>query len=708
MEFNFQPNDDKNVLEKYARNLNHDVSNNKLNNIIGREEEIRRIIEILSRKEKNNPILIGEPGVGKTAIVEGFVRRIISKDIPDNLIDTQVYEVNLSSIIAGASFQGMFEKRLNALIDEAKKNKNGVILFIDEIHQLMGMGKTGQNSGMDAANILKPLMARGEIKIIGATTFDEYRKYIEKDGALERRFQKITVNEPTASESLAIMRGLKEKWEIFHKVRIQDNALIAAVKLSERYISDKYLPDKAIDLIDEAAAKIKTEMHSAPVELDSLNRKIFLLEAERIALKKENDNLQNDRIQAIELELEALKQEQSIFQNEWNKQKNQQQKLNNIKKEIEQKTHDMDMFQSQGDYEKASKIMYQDLPNLKNNLDEIEKEIAQNTNILIKDYVSENDVNEVISRMTKIPINKISESENDKLLNLKNNLGQRIKGQESAIEQVVSTILKNRIGINDPNRPIGSFLFTGPTGVGKTELAKSLAYNLFNSEKAMIRLNMSEFMEKHSVSRLIGAPPGYVGYEQAGELSEAVRRKPYSIILLDEIEKAHPEILNLLLQILDDGQLKDAQGRFINFKNTIIIMTSNVGAFSILDNNIEEFNNILKKTFKLEFLNRIDEIIKFNPITIPIAKEITIKLLSNLNKRLIDNNYLIDFDDSVINYIVNNGYEKDFGARPLNRFIQKTIENFITNNILINNIKKGYKAIIGYDKDQGLNIFKLS
>ncbi len=708
MEFNFEPSDNRSALEKYTRNLNQDVENNKLNNVIGREEEIRRIIEILSRREKNNPILIGEPGVGKTAIVEGFVRRIISKDVPGNLKNCVVYEVNLSSIIAGASFQGEFEKRINNLINEARKKDANIILFIDEIHQLMGMGKTGPNSGMDAANIIKPLMARGEIKIIGATTLQEYKQYIEKDGALERRFQKILVDEPTPNEALAIMRGLKEKWEIFHNVRITDNALIAAVKLSERYISDKYLPDKAIDLIDEAAAKIKTQAHSAPVELDTINREVFLLEAEKIALNKEKHDSSINRINEIDKRLQQLKLSQDKLTKEWELQKEQQAKLAKVKNDIEQNTHSVEMYQNQGDYVQASKIMYQDLPKLKKQLEDIEKEISLNKNLLIKDYVDETDVASVISRMTKIPLEKISESENEKLLKLKDNLKLRVKGQDNAINLVVDTVLKNRVGINNPNRPIGSFMFVGPTGVGKTELAKSLAYNLFNSEKAMVRINMSEYMEKHSVSRLIGAPPGYIGYEQSGELSEAVRRKPYSIVLLDEIEKAHPDILNLLLQILDDGQLKDAQGRFINFKNTIIIMTSNVGSTFVIDNKMDEFNRILKVTFKPEFLNRIDEIVDFNPISIEIANDISVKLLKELSNRLKENNYNIHFSDNIVGYITHNGYDKEYGARPLNRFIQKNLETYITNQIIKKIIVPNQSILIDYDKKLGLQVKKQS
>lgn len=686
MEFNFEPSNEKDVLKKYSRNLNEEVSANKLNKIIGREQEIRRVIEILSRKEKNNPVLIGEPGVGKTAIVEGFVQKIISKEVPENLVNCIVYEVNLSSLIAGTFLQGEFEKRLNALIKEAKNNNGVVILFIDEIHQLMGMGKASNNSGMDVANILKPIMARGEIKIIGATTSNEYRQYIEKDGALERRFQKILVEEPTPEETLTIMRGLKEKWEIYHNVRIQDNALVAAVKLSERYISDKYLPDKAIDLIDEAAAKIKTEAHTSPSE--PINKKIFYLETEKIALSKEEGTNQKERIKQIEIELEDLKKERDLVEKEWKEQKEQQASLNKIKKEIEKNNWNVEKYQNQGEYTEASKILYSVLPELKKKLEEVEKSISENKTTLIKDYISEVDVAEIISRITKIPLNKIFEKEQDKLLNLFKNLKKRVKGQDEALKLVSDIVLKNRVGINNPNRPIGSFLFVGPTGVGKTEVAKSLAENLFNTEKAIVRINMSEYMEKHSISRLIGAPPGYIGYEQAGELSEQIRRKPYSVVLLDEIEKAHPDILNVLLQVLDEGTLKDNQGRNINFKNTIIIMTSNVGALYLMENKEDLFERELKTSFKPEFLNRIDEIIKFNAITMEFAKEIAQKMLEDLEKRLKDNGFQITFDKSVIEYVAKNGYSKEYGARPINRFIQKTVENFITESILKNEIIK--------------------
>lgn len=626
MNFNFL--DEKNVLKKCSRNLNEAVANNPLNKIIGRNEEIKRIIEILSRKEKNNPVLVGEPGVGKTAIVEGFVQKIISKEVPDNLSNCLVYEIDLAAIVADTAFHGQFEKRLNTLLKEVKSQAKTIILFIDEIHQIMGMGRNNVNAGMDAANILKPLMARGEIKIIGATTLNEYRNYIEKDGALERRLQKIMVNEPTIEETLMILRGLKEKWEIFHKVRILDKAIVSATKWSERYIPDKFLPDKAIDLIDEAAAKIKTEAHTIPSQLENINKNIFYLETEKIALQKEEENFNNkQRISEIEQKLKNLKQEQSEFKTEWEKQKKQQLQLSQIKNEIEQNIVKTENFQSQGDYVQASKILYSILPQLKKNLSQLEKEISQNKKLLIKDFVSDIDIAAIIARMSKIPIHKIFEKNKDKLNNLKQNLLMQVKGQEYAINIITQTIIKNQVGINNPQKPIGSFLFLGATGVGKTHTAKELAKNLFDSEKAIVRINMSEYSEKNSVARLIGAPPGYIGYEQAGELSEQVRQKPYSVVLLDEIEKAHGDVLHLLLQILDDGILKDNQNRLINFKNTIIIMTSNVGEQLILNNKLNLLEEEIKKHFKSELLNRIDEIIPFNNIEFETANAICDKLL---------------------------------------------------------------------------------
>ncbi|MDR2369551.1 MAG: AAA family ATPase, partial [Mycoplasmataceae bacterium] len=575
MNFNYTPpEDNKNTLSKYARNLNQDVIDNKIDPIIGREEEIRHLIEIISRKTKNNPVLIGEPGVGKTAIVEGLAQRIVNGDVPTNLKDKIIYELSLPSLIAGASFQGQFEERLNNIIKQAKEAHGNIIIFIDEVHQLVGTGRTGGGS-MDAANIFKPMMARGEVKIIGATTLKEYRQYIEKDAALERRMQKIFVKEPSKQEALTIMRGLKGRWELFHQVKIHDSALIAAVNMSDRYISDRYLPDKAIDLIDEAAARVKTEMHSLPAELDQINREIIHVETERAALLNETDEKSKHRLKMVEKELEDLKQEQSKRNSEWTKQKNEHQKLIDFKKELELSKQKIERLQIEGEFEKASKLLYVTVPELEKKIKNYEKIIQDEGKQIIRDAVTTNEIAEVISKTTGIPLNKLVMEERTKLLNLHTDLTKRVKGQKEAIDLVSQAVLRGRAGINDPNRPIGSFLFMGPTGVGKTELAKTLAYELFDNEKAMVRFDMSEYMEKHSISKLIGAPPGYVGYEEAGGLTEAVRRHPYSVVLFDEIEKAHSDVLNILLQVLDDGQLKDSQGRLVNFKNTIIIMTTN-------------------------------------------------------------------------------------------------------------------------------------
>ncbi|MCF0227601.1 MAG: AAA family ATPase, partial [Malacoplasma sp.] len=584
MEMNFNPAEDtKDALNKYGRNLNQEAIDNKLDPIIGRDDEIRRVIEIISRKSKNNPVLIGEPGVGKTAIVEGLAQRIVRNDVPINLKDKVIYELSLPSIISGASYMGQFEQRLQAIINQVKKSNGRIILFIDEVHQLVGTGKNGPDSSMDAANIFKPMMARGELKIIGATTLKEYRQYIEKDPALERRMQKVFVKEPSKQETLTIMRGLKQRWELFHQVKIHDNALVAAVELSDRYINDRYLPDKAIDLIDEAAAKIKTQMYSTPKALDEVNRRVIYLETEKAALAEEKDDKSKKLLSSTEKQLEELKKKQAELDKEWREQKDEHDKLNADKKKLENMRQKVDQYQMDGDYVKASKLLYQEIPSMERVIEEKEKEINSNPKYLLHDSVTANDVSEVISKTTGIPLDKLMESEKTKLLNLVKDLKERVKGQDEAIEAVNNAVIRGRAGINDPNRPIGSFLFMGPTGVGKTELAKSLAYSLFDSEKAMIRFDMSEFMEKHSVSKLIGAPPGYVGYDQAGELTEAVRRRPYSVILLDEIEKAHPDVLNLFLQVLDDGQLRDSQGREVNFKNTIIIMTTNLNAELIME-----------------------------------------------------------------------------------------------------------------------------
>ena len=698
MDMNFKPGDnDQNVLEKFGRNLNQEVKNNKVDPIIGRDNEIRRVIEIISRKNKNNPVLIGEPGVGKTAIVEGLAQKIVKGDVPSNLKDKVIFELSLPSLIAGASFQGQFEERINSVIKEVKKSNGNIILFIDEIHQLVGTGKTAGGS-MDAANILKPAMARGEIKIIGATTLNEYREYIEKDAALERRMQKVYVKEPSKAETLTIMRGLKERWELFHKVKIHDSALVAAVDLSDRYISDHYLPDKAIDLIDEAAAKVKTRMYSAPEELDNVNHEIIYLETEKAALKSEKDNKSINRLSEVEAKLIDLKKEQKALNDEWNSQKLEHDKLMELRKQKEDVKLKYDSFIQKSDFDKASKILYEDMPTLEHEILDLETKINSKENSLIHDSITANDVSEVISKATGIPLEKIVENQKSKLLNLANDLKTRVKGQDHAIDVVANAVLRGRAGINDPNRPIGSFLFMGPTGIGKTELAKALAYYMFDSEKAIVRFDMSEFMEKHSVSKLVGAPPGYVGYEQAGALTEAIRRKPYSVILLDEIEKAHPDVLNLFLQVLDDGQLRDSQGREVNFKNTIIIMTSNIGGDLIAQGKQKEAMDELQKYMKKEFINRIDEIICFNPLNEQIVNEIVKKLVNDLSQRLLQQDYNVSFDDAICNYIAKNSYDSVYGARPIKRYIQREIENLLASKILSGEILKDKQYQVSVDK----------
>ena len=698
MDMNFKPGDnDQNVLEKFGRNLNQEVKNNKVDPIIGRDNEIRRVIEIISRKNKNNPVLIGEPGVGKTAIVEGLAQKIVKGDVPSNLKDKVIFELSLPSLIAGASYQGQFEERINSVIKEVKKSNGNIILFIDEIHQLVGTGKTAGGS-MDAANILKPAMARGEIKIIGATTLNEYREYIEKDAALERRMQKVYVKEPSKAETLTIMRGLKERWELFHKVKIHDSALVAAVDLSDRYISDHYLPDKAIDLIDEAAAKVKTRMYSAPEELDNVNHEIIYLETEKAALKSEKDNKSINRLSEVEAKLIDLKKEQKALNDEWNSQKLEHDKLMELRKQKEDVKLKYDSFIQKSDFDKASKILYEDMPTLEHEILDLETKINSKENSLIHDSITANDVSEVISKATGIPLEKIVENQKSKLLNLANDLKTRVKGQDHAIDVVANAVLRGRAGINDPNRPIGSFLFMGPTGIGKTELAKALAYYMFDSEKAIVRFDMSEFMEKHSVSKLVGAPPGYVGYEQAGALTEAIRRKPYSVILLDEIEKAHPDVLNLFLQVLDDGQLRDSQGREVNFKNTIIIMTSNIGGDLIAQGKQKEAMDELQKYMKKEFINRIDEIICFNPLNEQIINEIVKKLVNDLSQRLLQQDYNVSFDDAICNYIAKNSYDSVYGARPIKRYIQREIENLLASKILSGEILKDKQYQVSVDK----------
>ncbi|WP_033159850.1 ATP-dependent Clp protease ATP-binding subunit [Mycoplasmoides alvi] len=705
---NFTKTDDKDILKQYGRNLNDEVVKNKIDPVIGRDDEIRRLIEIISRKNKNNPVLIGEPGVGKTAIVEGFAKRVVAGDVPDNLKEVEIIELSLSAIIAGTQFQGQFEQRLNSILKQAKNSNGQIILFIDEIHQLVGMGRNASNSAMDAANILKPMMARGDIRIIGATTLKEYRQYIEKDGALERRMQKILVTEPTKQEALTIMRGLKERWEIFHKVKILDSALVAVVELSDRYISDRFLPDKAIDLIDEAAAKIKTQMHSQPAELDDLNRKIIHLETELAAIKKDKEYLDvnTNRLTQIQTELSDLKKRQKILYTEWMNQKQAYEKITNLKESINSTSIKIEKLQVDGMYTEASKLLYVELPKLKKEL-EVANEKAKNIkNDLFKTTITENEIAEVISAQTGIPLKKLLESDKSKLLNLKTEMQKRVKGQNEAIEKVVGAVLRGRANIGDPKRPIGSFLFLGPTGVGKTEVAKTLSMALFDSEKNMLRFDMSEYMEKHSVSKLVGAPPGYVGYEQPGLLSEAVRRHPYSVILLDEIEKAHVDVLNLFLQILDDGILTDSQGHSVNFKNTIIIMTSNVGSQAILSGKKIEALQEIQKVMRPEFINRIDEIILFNELTDQDYDAIIDRMLLELIQRLKDQNLLISFTKKVKDVIRFKGSDRQFGARPLKRYIQRNVENFLAEEIISGNMKKNimYQIDVNADNKFILNL----
>lgn len=686
------------ALEQFGRNLSEDVIKGKVDPIIGRETEIRRIIEVISRKTKNNPILIGEPGVGKTAIVEGLTQRIVAKDVPDNLQDKVIWELSLSTLISGASFQGQFEQRLHDVIKQVKNSDGKIILFIDEFHQIVGAGKNSGSSTMDAANILKPMMARGEIKVIGATTLDEYRQYIEKDAALERRMSKIIVNEPTKQESLTIMRGLKEKWELFHQVKIHDDALVAAVDLSDRYIPERFLPDKAIDLIDEAAAKVKTEMHSLPAELDNIRRQIIHIETEKAALEKESDMKSVKRLAEINEKLNKAKSEEEIITKGWNSEKTEINKTIKLKEEIDASKQQIEKFQIQGEFAKASKLLYVTIPALEKELERIGAQI--NKNGLVRDSVTANEIGEVISKATGIPLNKIIKDEKEKLLNLHVELSRYVSGQDETLKKIANAILRSRAGINDPNRPIGSFLFLGPTGVGKTEVAKTLARTLFDSEKSMVRLDMSEYMEKHSVSKMVGAPPGYVGYEQAGALTEAVRRKTYCVVLLDEIEKAHPDVLNILLQVLDDGQIKDSQGRSVNFKNTIIIMTSNIGAAAILDGKKQEALDELRNELKPEFINRIDDIIVFNPLREKEIILIITKFLDQLSKRLAEQEIKIKFCDALKKQILRAGFDPQFGARPLKRYIQNHIENKLASLIISNTIKKNNSYKVDYNEQR--------
>ena len=685
---------EENVLEKYGRNIIEDVRKGKIDPVIGRDEEIRSITRILSRKTKNNPVLIGEPGVGKTAIVEGLALRIVRGDVPNSLKDKTIWELDLASLIAGAKYRGEFEERLKAVLNEIKKSEGQIIMFIDEIHMIVGAGAEG---GMDTSNILKPMLARGEIHVIGATTLNEYRKFIEKDGALERRFQKIIVAPPSVEDTITILRGLKERFEIHHGVTIQDKALITAATLSNRYITDRFLPDKAIDLVDEACATIRVQMDSVPTSLDTLTREIMRLQIEREAIKKEKDELSKKRVEEIDKELEVKQAKERELRSAWDKEKGINDKIKQKKKEIEKAKFDLEQAENEYDLTKAAKLRHGDIP-------ELERELAElnglEKNKILSDTVTSESIAEVISKWTNIPISKLVSGEKEKLLNLEENMKKRVIGQDEAIKLVSDAIIKSRSGIKDPNRPIGSFIFLGPTGVGKTEIARTLAYELFDDEKHMIRIDMSEYMEKYSVSRLIGSPPGYVGYEEGGQLTEAVRRNPYSIVLFDEIEKAHPEVLNLLLQILDDGRVTDSNGRTVDFKNTIIIMTSNLGSEHILDGNTSEVMNDVKKYFRPEFINRIDEIIVFNPLTKDNIKCILDKLIHEMEDRLKDNNIHIKLTDSARNYLIENGYDVTYGARPLKRLLSRTVETTIAKVLINGELEFSSTLVVDYKDDK--------
>ena len=701
------------ALEKYGRDLVEEVRQGKMDPVIGRDEEIRNTIRILSRKTKNNPVLIGEPGVGKTAIVEGLAQRIVKKDVPESLLDKTIFELDLSALVAGAKYRGEFEERLKAVLKEVKDSDGRIILFIDEIHMLVGAGKT--DGAMDAGNMLKPMLARGELHCIGATTLNEYREYIEKDSALERRFQKVGVSEPDVADTISILRGLKERYEVYHGVRIQDRALVAAAELSDRYITDRFLPDKAIDLVDQACATIRTEMGSNPTELDQVNRRVMQLEIEESALKNESDNASKQRLEELQEELSNEKEKQASLQSRVEQEKEKIAKVQEKRAELDRSRQALEDAQTEGNLEKAAELQYGKIPQLEKELQEFEDAFQDeqgDSERMIREVVSDEEIGDIVSQWTGIPVSKLVETEREKLLSLSDILHERVVGQDKAVDLVSDAVVRSRAGIKDPNRPIGSFLFLGPTGVGKTELAKSLAASLFDSEKHMIRIDMSEYMEKHAVSRLIGAPPGYVGHDEGGQLTEAVRRNPYSVILLDEVEKAHSDVFNVLLQILDEGRLTDSKGRSVDFKNTIIIMTSNIGSQILLEN-VKDTGSITEETekavmdslhafFKPEILNRMDDIVLFKPLSVSDMSMIVDKILTQLNIRLMDQRISIEVSDTAKQWLGEEAYEPQFGARPLKRFVQRQIETPLARMMIKEHMPEGTNVYVDINDQQEL------